>query len=69
MDQIGLVFSFFMLIIGLYVVSKLRRIASESERQSRILYQVAVALKADVPEHLRPREGFVAELKRGYQGK
>jgi len=29
----------------------------------------AFALKADIPEHLRPSEGFLREFKRGLGGK
>jgi uncharacterized membrane protein len=50
-------------VLLIYVIAKLRGTHHESQRQSKILYEMAVA------EVLRPREGFIGEFKRGLEGK
>ena len=56
-------------VLLIYVIAKLRGTHHESQRQSKILYEMAVASGANPPEVLRPREGFIGEFKRGLEGK
>jgi hypothetical protein len=69
MELVGLFFAVLAALLVLYGLSKLGQIHQEIRRQSQILYEIAVALKADVPESLRPRAGFFAEFSRGLKGK
>lgn len=64
MELIGMFFALVAILAACYALSKLSQLCEEARRQSQILYQIALALKADVPESLRPRGGFFAEFSR-----
>lgn len=65
MELIGAVFALLTVVLVWYALNQLAKIREEAHQQNEILYQIALTLKADVPESLRPRGGFFAELRRG----